>query len=104
MTQSDNLLDDGLAEILEKYSDIIKLTTAQSLLGVNAELIKLPDDLTLYQALKRFVEQREQAARRSELERLLEWNGAYIGIDGKRVDNMVHHRVIEERLEELKDA
>lgn len=39
-----------------------------------------------------------QAEKRLLLERLLQYNGAYIGIGGKRVDNMVHHDVIKQEL------
>lgn len=37
----------------------------------------------------------------AELEKLKQYNGAYIGIDGKRVDNMVHHSLIDEAIKAL---
>lgn len=36
-----------------------------------------------------------------ELERLRQFHGAYIGIDGKRVDDMVSHRMIDDHICEL---
>ena len=41
------------------------------------------------------------AEKKKMLNGLLEYNGAYIGMDGKRVDNMVHHIVIEEEIKKL---
>lgn len=43
-----------------------------------------------------WIAERQQAAVQAFANRLLQYNGAYIGIDGKRVDNMVHHDVIKQ--------
>lgn len=43
----------------------------------------------------------ERAAIKKNLERLKQYNGAYIGMDGKRVNNMVSHSIIDELLAEL---
>lgn len=42
-----------------------------------------------------FIQAEITKARTELLDELLQFNGAYIGIDGKRVENMVHHDVIE---------
>lgn len=42
-----------------------------------------------------------RGARIAELEGLKQYCGAYIGIGGRRVDNMLHHDVIDARLAEL---
>lgn len=34
-----------------------------------------------------------------ELEDLKQFKGSYIGIDGKRVDNIIHHAIIDNRIE-----
>ena len=38
---------------------------------------------------------------KTELEKLQQYNGAYIGMGGKRVDKMVHHQVIDEVIADL---
>lgn len=45
---------------------------------------------------------REVEGKITALSKLLEYNGAYIGISGKRVDNMVHHDVIRQELAALR--
>jgi ribosomal protein L4 len=57
-----------------------------------SQLMSLIDTYTAQQSLIRAKE---------ELEKLKQYNGAYIGIDGKRVDNMVHHTVIDEAVKRL---
>ena len=39
---------------------------------------------------------RELEGRIDSLEKLLAFNGAYIGLDGRRVENMVHHNTIKD--------
>lgn len=43
-------------------------------------------------------EERANARVKAFAEELKKYNGAYIGIGGRRVDNMVHHQVIDEVL------
>lgn len=54
------------------------------------------------EAIEAYIADRETKARIDELERLKQWNGSYIGIGGKRVDNMLHHDVIDNRIKALK--
>lgn len=54
---------------------------------------------TLIPAIQKLI----RKARIEELERLKQYNGAYIAIGGKRVNNMVHHQVIDDRIEQLQD-
>lgn len=53
-------------------------------------------------ALQTLLAEAERKARIDELRNLIEYNGAYIGMDGKRVDNMVSHIFIRDRIAELK--
>lgn len=96
--QPDSQAGDELDELLRPFRDALFSDDA---ISDNSDQLVKTEWFKFKKNLRVYAERRATERAIAELVALKQYNGAYIGIGGKRVDHMVHHSVIDGRIAAL---